>query len=583
MCVAGRELTEPKLSPDGSSIAFVATTGGSPAIVVVATAGGLERMLTTLPLPAAGRGLGGGCFDWLPDGSGVAYAAFGGDLWLHAISGRAVRRLTRHGPDARVEAPIVAPDGSFAVYAVDQAQVWRCWLDRDRPPERLDDGSADFCFDPAIAADGTAAMWTAWNVPDMPWDAARVQHFAFGGARGTAPGRAASVGGGAVHQPRVMPDGSIINVRDDTGWLNVWVGDGPLADEPFEHAGPSWGMGQRSYAVSPDGDRVAFTRNECGFGRLCVADVRTGDVTDLARGVHGQLTWAGDRLAAIRSGARTPTQIVVYDTSTWHRRVVAVGPVVGWDSVDLPEPEAITVEHGGATLHARRYVAGAGRTLCWIHGGPTDQWQVEFLPRVAYWWSQGWDVLVPDPRGSTGHGRAYQQALRGEWGRLDVDDTAAIMAESHRLGWSVPERTVVMGGSSGGMTVLGVLGLHDGLAAAGVALYPVTDLADLAARSHRFEAHYTVSLVGSLDQVDLYRERSPLAFADRIAAPLLVLHGDADPVVPIEQSLRLVERIRSSGGDIEFHAIQGEGHGFRAVENKLAEYRLIGEFVSRFR
>ena len=583
MCVAGRELTEPKLSPDGSTVAFVAAMSGSTAIVLVAAAGGPERMLTTLPLPAAGRGLGGGCFDWLPDGSGIVYAAVGGDLWLHAIDGRAVRRLTRHGPDVRVEAPIVAPDGTVAVYVVDQAQVWRCWLDDDRPAERLDDGSADFCFDPAIAVDGSGAMWTAWNVPDMPWDAARVQHLAFDGGR-----REQSIGSGAVHQPRSMPDGSITAIRDDTGWLNVWVDDRPLVDEPFEHAGPSWGMGQRSYAVAPDGDRVAFTRNERGFGRLCVVDVRAGDVTGIARGVHGQLTWVGDRLAAVRSGARTPTQVVVYDTSTretstWERRVLAVGPVVGWDSIDLPEPEPLTVDHDGVTLHARRYVAGQGRTLCWIHGGPTDQWQVEFLPRVAYWWAQGWDVLVPDPRGSTGHGRAYQQALRGGWGRIDVDDTAAIVAASHRHGWSVPERTVVMGGSSGGTTVLGVLGLHDGLVAAGVALYPVTDLADLAARSHRFEAHYPLSLVGPLDRLDLYRERSPLTYADRITAPLLVLHGDADPVVPIEQSRRLVERIRSSGGDVEFHVMEGEGHGFRAVENKLAEYRLIGEFVARWR
>ncbi len=128
-----------------------------------------------------------------------------------------------------------------------------------------------------------------------------------------------------------MPDGSTITVRDDTGWLNVWVGDRPLVDEPFEHAGPSWGMGQRSYAVSPDGGRVAFTRNERGFGRLCVADVRTGDVTEIARGVHGQLTWVGDRLAAIRSGARTPTQIVVYDTDAI--RPPARGSGACWPSV----------------------------------------------------------------------------------------------------------------------------------------------------------------------------------------------------------------------------------------------------------
>ena len=135
MCVAGRDLTEPKLAPDGSSIAFVATSAGSSAIVVVAADGGPERMLTTLPLPAAGRGLGGGCFDWLPDGSGIVYAAVGGELWLHSIAGGAVRRLTRHGPDARVEAPMVAsrrelrrvrrrPGRGVAV------------LDRSRPPRR---------------------------------------------------------------------------------------------------------------------------------------------------------------------------------------------------------------------------------------------------------------------------------------------------------------------------------------------------------------------------------------------------------------------------------------------------------------
>ena len=62
-----------------------------------------------------------------------------------------------------------------------------------------------------------------------------------------------------------------------------------------------------------------------------------------------------NRLAALRSGARTPTQVVVYDTDTWGRRVVAVGPVAGWDAVDLVEPEAVELDHDGTTLHARRY------------------------------------------------------------------------------------------------------------------------------------------------------------------------------------------------------------------------------------
>jgi dipeptidyl aminopeptidase/acylaminoacyl peptidase len=272
---------------------------------------------------------------------------------------------------------------------------------------------------------------------------------------------------------------------------------------------------------------------------------------------------------------------VAYDTTTWRRTVLAVGPALGWDALDLPEPDLVRIEHDDVAVHARRYVAGRGRTLCWIHGGPTDQWQVTFMPRVAYWWSRGFDVLVPDPRGSTGHGRAYQRALHGGWGRVDVDDTAAILRHSHASGWSEPARTVVVGGSSGGLTALGVLGLHPGLAAAGAVSYPVTDIADLARRSHRFEAHYTISLVGPLDDVATYEARSPLSYADRIDVPLLVMHGDEDPVVPVDQSARLAERIRAAGGDVEYHVMAGDGHGFRRPENQLAEYELMERFVAR--
>jgi dipeptidyl aminopeptidase/acylaminoacyl peptidase len=470
----------------------------------------------------------------------------------------------------------VSRDGTFVVAVVDQAEVWRWWLDHDRRPERLDDGSADFVFDPFITTCGTTLVWQAWNVPDMPWDRSRVQRITFDGdVRDEIRGR------GAILQMRNLPDGSGLCVRDDTGWLNLWHDARPLVDEPFEHAEPTWGMGQRSFAVSPDGERVAFTRNERGFGRLCVVEVASGAVGEIARGVHGQLGWVGGELVALRSGARTPTQIVAYDTATWERRVLAVGPVTAWDVVDLPEPELVEIEHEGITVHARRYVAGHGKTLCWIHGGPTDQWRVEFMPRLAYWWGRGWDVLVPDPRGSTGHGRTYQQALRGEWGRLDVDDTAAVLRASHERGWSTPRATVMMGSSSGGLTALGVLGMHPGLAAGGVVLYPVTDLAALATASHRFEAHYTASLVGPPGEADRYRRLSPISYADRIAVPVLVMHGDSDPVVPIESTLDFAHRVRAAGGDVDLVVMAGEGHGFRDPVNRRADYDMTDRFLAR--
>ena len=138
----------------------------------------------------------------------------------------------------------------------------------------------------------------------------------------------------------------------------------------------------------------------------------------------------------------------------------------------------------------------------------------------------------------------------------------------------------MMGGSSGGLTALGVLADHPELAAGGVVLYPVADLAVLAEESHRFEAHYTVSLVGPLTDEALYAERSPINYAERIQKPLLVMHGDSDPVVPLASTVELAERIRRAGGDVELVIMEGEGHGFRDPANKRLEYERTGEFLA---
>lgn len=569
--VAGRELTEPRLAPGGGLLAVVESFGGSASVVLHRFDGSPPRQLTAWPPPRPGRGLGGGCYAWSGDGGAIVYAAVDGDLWWQPVDGGQVRRLTRHEPRV-VQAPHVSADGLVA-YVVDQAEVWLLDL-HTREATRVDDGSADFCADPWIGPGGVVE-WQAWNVPDMPWDGARVER-----SDGTST-RAA----GAIQQPRRLPDGSAICVRDDTGWLNVWRDDAPLVDEPFEHAGPSWGPGQRSFAWSPDGSRVAFTRNERGFGRLCVVDVATGTVTDVGRAVHGQLSWEGDRLAALRTGARTPTEVVVYDTAGWERTVVAVGPLAGWEDHDLVEPELVEVAGPLGIVPCRLYPAGgdARGLLVWVHGGPTDQWPVSFLPRLAFWRSRGWHVLVPDHRGSTGHGRAHQQALHGGWGEADVVDVAAAIGHAHRVGLATPATTVVLGGSAGGFTALGVAIHHPELVVGVVAAYPVTDLVDLAERSHRFEAHYTVHLVGPLpDTADLHRGRSPIHHADELVeTPLLLLHGDTDPVVPVEQSITLAEAVRAAGGDVELVVFPGEGHGFRQPAHQLDEIDRIATFLDR--
>ena len=592
-------------------VGFVVVDAGRSAIVVVPVEGGPPRPVTAEPQPRPGRGLGGGCWDWTPDGTTVVYVAVDGDLWARRIDGTSLRRLTDMAGTGPLQAPSVAPDGSAVAYAVDTASIWRVDL-TDRATSRVDGGSHGFCADPSWSPDASSLSWQAWSVPDMPWDeSVVVTRHHDGSVTIWAPGAQAQ-------QPRWTPDGAQIVVTDRSGWANVEVlaahdgdahdgaahdgaahggsDDVALPAEPFEHAGPSWGMGQRSFAVSPDGRFVVHTRNERGFGRLVVVDRATGARRELARGVHGQLSWRGDHVAAIRTGARTPTQVVAYrmpargllGDAAVERRILMVASDDDWDDADLVEPELVEVtSDDGVTLHARLHRADPAdradqRLICWLHGGPTDQWQVTFMPRVAYWRSRGWSVLVPDHRGSTGHGRDHQQALHGWWGVVDVRDTIAAVHHAHAMGWGRPERTVLIGASAGGFTVLGAIVAAPQVAAAAVVLYPVTDLVDLAQRSHRFERHYTHHLVGPLPSHEAtYLERSPVEHAGRIRTPLLVLHGDADPVVPLEQSERLVTRARDAGGDVTLHVYPGEGHGWRQPEHQRDEYERIATFLAR--
>jgi dipeptidyl aminopeptidase/acylaminoacyl peptidase len=160
----------------------------------------------------------------------------------------------------------------------------------------------------------------------------------------------------------------------------------------------------------------------------------------------------------------------------------------------------------------------------------------------------------------------------------DVADVAAVIDHAHASGWSTPATTAVLGSSSGGLAALGVVVRHPGRVAAAVVTSPVTDLSALVGAGHRFEAHATLSLVGPPDDVEAHRAGSPLARAERIDVPVLVLHGDADPVVPVEQSRRLAA---ARPEHVELHVLAGEGHGFRQTEHRLAELRLASEFLDR--
>lgn len=584
MVASGRTVAEPRLSPAGDQLAFVSTEDGASRLVLVAAGGGPERVLTTDPAPLASRSLGGGAFDWLPDGSGLVFAGRRGGLWLQPVAGGPARCLAE---GAAIAAPAVAPDGSRVAYVVDAHHV--AVVARDGSwPVRLS-RAADFVADPVWAPDGASLAWMEWDVPAMPWDASRV---VLAPVDGSAPPRTIAGGDGVqVQQPRFSPDGrALAYLSDAGGWLNLTVldlasGATHVLAEEREHGGPTWGPGQRSFAWSPDGRTLAVCRNEEGFGSLGLWSPE-GERRQLGRAIHGGVSWVGDRIVAVRTGGRTPTQVVAYEgAELTDRRTLALGPVAFGDA-DLPEPELVRWPADDGTEIPGRLYRPTGvdlpPLLCWIHGGPTDQWGVEFRARFAFWIDRGWAILVPDHRGSTGHGRAFTQAMAGRWGELDVADVAAGIRAAAERGWGDPDRVVVMGGSAGGFTVLNLLASHPGLCAAGVDLYGVADLFALAEVDYRYEAHYLHSLVGPLpEHAGAYRDRSPVHRADSITAPLLILQGSDDEVVPPAQSQAMAERLRALGRTVDVHVYEGEGHGWGRAATVIDELARTEAFLRR--
>jgi dipeptidyl aminopeptidase/acylaminoacyl peptidase len=138
------------------------------------------------------------------------------------------------------------------------------------------------------------------------------------------------------------------------------------------------------------------------------------------------------------------------------------------------------------------------------------------------------------------------------------------------------------GSSAGGFTTLLLLARHADLFRAGVAVSAVADLLDLAERSHRFERHYTHTLVGPLPGAwDEHVQRSPLANADRITAPVLLLHGGDDPVVPVDQARAMAAALERRGTAVELHVYDGEGHGWGRPEVVTDELTRVERFLDR--
>jgi dipeptidyl aminopeptidase/acylaminoacyl peptidase len=592
-----RTLGEPRWSPDGAHLGWLDSAGGRVDLVVVPVDGSTPPVVVTTAAPVTPIGAyGGGGYCWA-SAAEIVYAAGDGRLLAIPATGGPVRVLSR---DGRAAAPTVAPGGDRVAFVLehdDECVIAVVALDGSDWPQPV--SHADYAWDPAWSGDGATLAWHEWDLPAMPWDGSRVALVPVRDGRPAGEVRVVAGGDGiAAGQPRFAPGatGALAYVCDASGWMNVWTAarDGsdarPVLPEPNEHAEPSWGPGQRSFAWSPDGMQLAVNRNESGFGRLVVVSVDGGAVGDVSRGWHRGIDWSMAGIVCMRSGGRTAPQVTVLDPGTRDRRSLARGATAELDAVDLPEPEPVTwpgddgeLVHGVLWRPSAPVDRARPPLLVDVHGGPTDQSLVDWVPRVRFFASRGWAVLQPNYGGSTGYGRAYERRLDHAWGIRDVADTVAGIEAAGRHGWADAARAAVMGGSAGGFTALLVAAQSPPCVRAAVSLFGVTDLFGLAESTHRFESRSLDRLVGVLpEHAARYRGRSPVTRAPEVAVPVLVLQGADDTVVPADQAQAMVDAMRGAGAPVEHHVYEGEGHGWARPETIADSLERIDAFLTRW-
>lgn len=229
-------------------------------------------------------------------------------------------------------------------------------------------------------------------------------------------------------------------------------------------------------------------------------------------------------------------------------------------------------------LPHREAVKGEGRPPAVVatHGGPTAQHFAWFDEWVQWFANRGYVVLAPNVRGSTGYGRAFREADRGDMGGRDADDVVAGAEWLAREGIADGDRIAAHGASYGGYLVLMALARAPKRFAAGCDVVGLTSLAPFFGATRADIAGAVRLYVEGLDEAE-QRRRSPLELVDRIAAPLLVLHGTKDPRVPVAEAERLVEALRKRGKAFSYHAYDS-GHLLAFREDRRDAFERAIEF-----
>ncbi|CEI64486.1 hypothetical protein FVEN_g12367 [Fusarium venenatum] len=462
--------------------------------------------------------------------------------------------------------------------------------------------TADFYYEPSFSPDGSKLAWLEWNHPELPFDAARLYTATWHDQGSISDIRLiAGKDREGVAEPRWGPDGSLFFGKEIGNYRRLFR-ILPGSDEQHEvdvkgldnaeFGGLRWFQGCHTYAPL-SGRYLVAAPVILGQTRMIHIDLESNSWKDI--GDTGRLSevnldavarlsdtsvlviGAGETTgkALYRIDVESTSQIKELRSSTDDSfpESFCSKPVLK-SILSKGEPEREL--HGFLWLpHNLDYQAPEGHLPPLImisHGGPTSYLGPGLKPRVQYFTSRGYAVLAFNYNGSCAHGKAYRNALWGNWGLVDSDDAAEFANHLTETGQVKEGGVGITGVSAGGYNTLRSLTRHARTFAGGVCLSGVSDIKRLDDSTHKLESDYTDHLVlasgtDKSEKDKICHERSPLFEAHKITAPLLLLHGGADKITPLDQALEMSSAIEKAGGEVELIVVDSEGHGFSQPRN----------------
>jgi dipeptidyl aminopeptidase/acylaminoacyl peptidase len=389
------------------------------------------------------------------------------------------------------------------------------------------------------------------------------------------------------------PDGGTIAATTDEGTGQSHAGAYSVATKKWRWL-PATPWEESSDIMTPDGASMIVRTNNDGRSTLSRVDLSTMKKTDLAMDPGRASTMGpaaispdGKRMFVARSGADSPTMLYTYDLASDVATPTAPMAMASLSPATLPKSQVVTYKSFDGTLISAIVTTpfnlkrdGSNPAIVIPHGGPTGQSQDGFSRYATAFATRGYVVIQPNFRGSTGYGKAFQEANVKDLGGGDLKDTVAAKTFLVQSGYVDTKKVGIFGGSYGGFMTLMAIGRTPDEFAAAVQWFGIINWRTMYRDQDELLKAYQRSLLGTPDEnPDVYDASSPLTYIKAAKAPLLSLQGENDIRVPRGQAQEVEDILKAKGNTVETVFYKAEGHGFQKRETQLdALRRTIGWF-----